>query len=102
MPPEANVWNPLLLFARIRRHFVSNLFFFIVCVPLGQQLIWHIILSIMVNSRRFDNYLYALILGGYCVGIEGVRRRQEYTVILVSGEIMKPANIAKARERMTS
>ena len=38
-----------------------------VCVPLGQQLIWHIILSIMVNSRRFDNYLYALILGGYCV-----------------------------------
>ena len=21
----------------------------------------------MVNSRRFDNYLYALILGGYCV-----------------------------------
>ena len=23
----------------------------------------------MVNSRRFDNYLYALILGGYCVVI---------------------------------
>ena len=21
----------------------------------------------MVHSRRFDNYLYALILGGYCV-----------------------------------
>ena len=24
----------------------------------------------MVNSRRFDNYLYALILGGHCVAGE--------------------------------
>ena len=34
--------------------------------------------------------------------IEGVRRGLEYTVILVSEKIMKPADIAKARERMTS
>ena len=34
--------------------------------------------------------------------IEGIRRGYEYTVILVSEDIMKPANIAKARERMTS
>ena len=34
--------------------------------------------------------------------IEGVRRGLEYTVILVSGKIMKPADIANARERMTS
>ena len=34
--------------------------------------------------------------------IEGVRRGLEYTVILVSGKIMKPADIAKTRKRMTS
>ena len=28
----------------------------------------------MVNSRRFDNYLYALILGGYCVARDVVTR----------------------------
>ena len=44
------------------------------------------------NITKIDGWRY----------IEGVRRGLEYTVILVSGKIMKPADIAKARERMTS